>query len=329
MAAETDGRQKVMGALLANALLRWETLVTLMVTAILFLFVQDVSLPFMEWQPWFWLVLGGLAEGVLVYSTLNDPEATEQALAEDFEREYDLRNIRNRVSRERLRDAFEYRRNMLKLADVARGAMRIRQRTMITSGINDWIAHMYSLASRIDYFENNDLATRDLQQVPRKIQLVRQRIESEKDQGTRHDLQQQLKLLQRQRVSLEASASIIKRAEIQLESTLSALGTVYAQMSLLGTKDTKSIRGQRLSIEIKEEIDKLQDTIDAMDEVQLHGQSLAFDFSDSPYLDEANARDEAEVEPRQRLGLENATAPEDIDVLASQDADERQLQNES
>ncbi len=274
MTANTEARQKVFGTLLASAMLRWETLVTLMVTIILFLFVQDVSLPFMEWQPWYWLALGGLAEAVLVASTLNDPEATEQALAEDFEREYDLRNIHNRVSRERLRDAFEYRRNMLKLADVARGSMRTRQRTLI-SGINDWIAHMYNLATRIDHFENNDLAARDLQQVPRKIASVRRRIGSESDGHTRRDLEQQLKLLQRQLVSLEASASIIKRAEIQLESTLSALGTVYAQMSLLGAKDSDGARGQRLGIEIKDEIDKLQDTIDAMDEVHFHGQHLS------------------------------------------------------
>ena len=273
MTTNTEARQKVFGTLLVSAMLRWETLVTLMVTAILFLFVQDVSLPFMEWQPWYWLALGGLAEAVLVASMLNDPEATEQALAEDFEREYDLRNIHNRISRERLRDAFEYRRNMLKLADVARGSMRTRQRTLI-SGINDWIAHMYNLATRIDHFENNDLAARDLQRVPRKIASVRRRIHSESDDHTRRDLEQQLKLLQRQLVSLEASASIIKRAEIQLESTLSALGTVYAQMSLLGAKDSDGARGQRLSIEIKDEIDKLQDTIDAMDEVHFHGQHL-------------------------------------------------------
>ena len=299
MTNEVDARQKIMGALLGNALLRWETLVTLMVTAILFLFAGDVSLPFIEWQPWFWLALGGVAEAVLIATTLADPEATEQALAEDFEREYDLRNIRNRVSRERLQDAFEYRRNMLKLADVARGAMRTRQRALI-SGINDWIAHMYNLANRIDYFENNNLAARDLQQVPRKIQHVKRRLSVETDSGTTHDLQQQLSLLQRQLVSLEASASIIKRAEIQLESTLSALGTVYAQMSLLGTNVTKSSRGQRLSIEIKEEIDKLQDTIDAMNDVQLHGENLNFDIDKaiawSDMLDEAGSPAQAAFE---------------------------------
>ena len=276
--------------------------------------------PSWKWQPWFWLVLGGLAEAVLVAATLYDPEATEQALAEDFEREYDLRNIHNRISRERLRDAFEYRRNMLKLADAARGAMRTRQRTLI-SGINDWIAHMYNLATRIDHFESNDLAARDMRQVPRKIASVKRRIDSEADAHTRHDLEQQLKLLQRQLVSLEASDSTIKRAEIQLESTLSALGTVYAQMSLLGAKDSDGTRGQRLGIEIKDEIDKLQDTIDAMDEVHFHGQHLNEDMAAA-----LSQLDNSEVEAReqntaQRLsnGAGAAAGPSPEDMLVEED----------
>ena len=323
MTVNSEARQKVFGTLLASALLRWETLVTLMVTLILFLFVPNVSLSFIEWQPWFWLVLGGLTQTVLVASTLADPEATEQALAEDFEREYDLRNIRNRVSRERLRDAFEYRRNMLKLADAARGAMRTRKRTLI-SDINDWIAHMYNLANRVDYFEDNDLAARDLQQVPRKIAEVERLIKNDTNEQTRRDRLQQLELLQKQLMSLEASARTIKRAEIHLESTLSALGTVYAQMSLLGTKETGSTRGQRLSIEIKDEIDKLQDTIDAMDEVQFYSQRLNDDFQEALAEAEEDAGGERnERNQRQRLStdFENdvdalAAAPEDDDRLA-------------
>lgn len=325
MTVNSEARRKVFGTLLANALLRWETLVTLMVTLILFLFVGNVSLPFIEWQPWFWLVLGGLAETVLVASTLADPEATEQALAEDFEREYDLRNIRNRVSRERLRDAFEYRRNMLKLADAARGAMRTRKRTLI-SDINDWIAHMYNLANRIDYFEDNDLAARDLQQVPRKIAKVKNLIKNDKNEQTRRDRLLQLELLQKQLVSLEASARTIKRAEIHLESTLSALGTVYAQMSLLGTKDTGSTRGQRLSIEIKDEIDKLQDTIDAMDEVQFYSQQLNDDYlSAVEEIDADESRDRVERMTRQRL---SGKAEGRLAELTATEAEESQLQSQ-
>ena len=327
MTLNSEARQKVFGTLLTSALLRWETLVTVMVTAILFLFVRDISLPFLEWQPWFWLVLGALAESVLVASTLTDPEATEQALAEDFEREYDLRNIRNRVSRERLQDAFEYRRNMLKLADVARGAMRTRQRNLI-SGINDWIAHMYNLANRIDHFENNDLAARDLQLVPRKIEDVKRRIKTLKDERTLRDLQAQLQMLQRQLISLEASASTIKRAEIQLESTLSALGTVYAQMSLLGTKDANSAKGQRLGIEIQDEIDKLQDTIDAMDEVHFHGQNLNDNFREAIGELDNTRVEEAERVKEQRLRAATAEAADDesdeLVLSAGEDAEQRQ-----
>lgn len=325
MTVNSEARQKVFGTLLANALLRWETLVTLMVTLILFLFVGNVSLSFIEWQPWFWLVLGGLAETVLVASTLADPEATEQALAEDFEREYDLRNIRNRASRERLRDAFEYRRNMLKLADAARGAMRTRKRTLI-SDINDWIAHMYNLANRIDYFEDNDLAARDLQEVPRKIAKVKNLIKNDKNEQTRRDRLLQLELLQKQLVSLEASARTIKRAEIHLESTLSALGTVYAQMSLLGTKDTGSTRGQRLSIEIKDEIDKLQDTIDAMDEVQFYSQQLNVDYHSA--LEDIDVDESHDRAARTERLRRSAAVERDLDELAATEADESQLQSQ-
>ena len=270
---DRGARRKIGSALLANALLRWETLVTAMVTAILFLFVGDINVPVVEWQPWFWLVLGGLAEVVFVAAILTDPEATEQALAEDFEREYDLRNIRNRISRERLRDAFEYRRNMLKLIDRSKGSMRTRLRTLVND-VSDWITHMYNLAEHIDLFESNELVMRDRKQVPQQIEKVKARIQKEGDARLRHDLEIQLSHLQQQQMNLEATFSNIKRAEIQLESTLSSLGTVYAQMSLLGTKETDSAKGQRLSVEVKDEIDKLQDTIDAMDEVQL--QSLRF-----------------------------------------------------
>lgn len=273
MADNENARQKVFGALLTNALLRWESLVTIMVTAILFLFVQDVNIPIVEWQPWFWLVLGGLAETALVASILSDSDATEEALAEDFERQYDIRHINNRVSRERLRDAFEYRRNMLKLVDRSKGSMKTRLRTLVND-VSDWITHMYNLAQHIDMFESNDLVARDRQQVPQQIEKVKIRIQHEPDDRVKMDLERQLSQLQQQHMNLEATVSNIKRAEIQLESTLSSLGTVYAQMSLLGTKDTDSAKGQRLSIEVKDEIDKLQDTIDAMDEVQ--NQSLRF-----------------------------------------------------
>ncbi len=266
--AENEVRTRALGAVLMNALFRWESLVTIVITAILFLFVTDVPLPFgIEWQPWFWLVLGAIAEVGMVGAALTDPEANAEAIAREFEQKYDLRQIKSNVSADRLRRAMEYRRNMMELASRHSGAMRTSLRQTI-SDVNDWIGHMYNLALHIDAFDSNELVERDRKMVPQQLEKARQRLARENDPAVRRDLEEQVRGLELQLNNLEATANSVKRAEIQLESTLSALGTIYAQMSLLGTKEVDSARAQRLRDDIKDEVAGLQDTIDALDEVQ-------------------------------------------------------------
>jgi hypothetical protein len=260
-------RNRIFGTLLMNALFRWETFVTLLITMILFLFVNDINILGLEWQPWFWLVLGAITQGVLVVSALTDPEEAEKAIAREFEAKYDVSAIRSTVSRQKLNEALEYRRNMLKLLDRHQGAMKVQLRQTVND-VNDWIAHMYDLARHIDMFEANDIVERDLKAVPQRIEKVKQRIALEQDERVRQDLESQLRQLEKQQANLEATISSVKRAGIQLESTLASLGTVYAQMSLLGTKDVDSARTQRLRLEIQDQVASLQDTIDAMSDVQ-------------------------------------------------------------
>jgi hypothetical protein len=269
MSEKENVRQKVLGTLMLNALLRWETFVTLLISMILFIGVGDFQLLSLTLPSWFWLILGGAAEGALLWSTLTDPEETNQAIAREFEGKYDLAHIRNTVSRERLKKAMEYRRNMMILQKQRKGAGRAQFDDTITD-VNDWIALMYDLAEHIDSFESNSLFKADITSVPQQIEKVKVRIERERDERVRADLESQLKLLEQQRLNLEATNNSIKRAEIALESTLSSLGTLYAQMSLIGTKTggAEGSRGQRLRLEIRDEINSLQDTIDAMDEVQ-------------------------------------------------------------
>jgi len=261
---ENEVRNRAVGAVITNAVLRWESLVTIALTAILFLFVPA---PFVWWQPWFWVVAGAIAEVALVASAITDPNAASQAIAREFEAKYDLRQIRNTVSHKRLEDALEYRRNMLQLSSQHRGAMRVQLQQTI-SDVNDWIGQMYDLAQHIDGFESNDLVERDRRMVPQQVEKVKQRLATESDPAVQRDLQEQLDRLQLQLDNLNQTANSVKRAEIQLDTTLSSLGTIYAQMSLLGAKDVDSSRAQRLRANIRDEVTGLQDTIDAMDEVQ-------------------------------------------------------------
>ncbi len=263
-------RQRATGAVIGSAFLRWESVVTVALTAILFLFVKE---PFPFWQDWFWLVGGAIAEAALVLSAITDPEAATQAIAREFEAKFDLRDIRSHVSRQRLQSAMEYRRNMNTLAKRHEGAMRTSLMQTV-SDVNDWIGHMYDLALHIDAFDGNDLVERDRKMVPQQIEKTRIRIERERDPAVKRELENQLRQLEQQQTNLEATVNSVKRAEIQLESTLSSLGTIYAQMSLLGTKEVDSSRAQRLRLEIQDEVSSLQDTIEAMDEVQAQRLSL-------------------------------------------------------
>jgi hypothetical protein len=262
--AEDSTRQRALGAVLANAFFRWETAVTLALTAILFLFVPE---PFPFWEPWFWLVGGAIAEAALIASALTDPEAAQEAVAREFENKYEMRQIRNPVSRQRVERAMEYRRNMLKLVKRHSGAMRSHLQSTVND-IDDWISHMYELALHVDAFEGNELVERDRRAVPQQLEKARLRLSREGDMSVRKDLEVQVQQLEQQLANLEATANSVKRAEIQLDSTLSSLGTIYAQMSLLGTKEVDSSRAQRLRLEIQDEVSSLQDTIEAMDEVQ-------------------------------------------------------------
>ncbi|MBZ0302661.1 MAG: hypothetical protein K8J31_23150 [Anaerolineae bacterium] len=261
-------RDRALGAVLRNAILRWESLVTIVLTAVLFMAVPQ---PFPWWQDWFWLVGGAIAEAALVVATLTDQNAAQEAVAREFANRYDLRGIRSRVSRERLQNALEYRQGMLSLMQNQRGAMRTSLKQTIDD-VDDWIGHMHRLALHIDAFEENELVERDRKMVPQQLEKTRIRLQREQDPAVQRDLQQQIQQLEQQLANLEATANSVKRAEIQLESTLSSLGTIYAQMSLMGTKEVDSSRAQRLRLEIQDEVAGLQDTIDAMDEV--HAQRL-------------------------------------------------------
>lgn len=264
MSQDSSVRERATGAVLRSAVLSWQTAITLVITAILFVSFPQ---PFPWWQSWFWLVGGALAEAAFIISNLTDPEAATKAVAREFEEQFELSQIKNPVSRQRLQSALEYRRNMMTLSKRHQGAMRTSMQQTVAD-VTDWIKHMQDLALHIDAFENNELVERDRKAVPDQIEKAKIRLNRESDPTVRGDLENQIKLLQQQLDNLNATANSVKRAEIQLESTLSSLGTVYAQMSLLGTKEVDSAKAQRLRLEIQDEVSSPQDTISAMNEVQ-------------------------------------------------------------
>jgi hypothetical protein len=259
-------RQRAFAAVLQSAVMRWETLVTLGVTAALFVAVPELpAIPF--WQPWFWLVLGGGAQVAFIASALTDEDAAREAINREFEAKFDLRRIKSPISRQHLQSAMEYRAKMGETANMSKGALRTSLYQTVAE-VGAWINQMYELALHIDSFSDNELLERDRKAVPQQLRAAEQRLALEADPNVKADLQKQIDNLRLQQSNLERAINSAKRAEIQLQTTLTSLGTIYTQMSVLGTKEVDSARAQRLREDIKDEVHGLQDTIEAMEEVQ-------------------------------------------------------------
>ncbi|MCK6630197.1 MAG: hypothetical protein L6R45_34100 [Anaerolineae bacterium] len=90
----------------------------------------------------------------------------------------------------------------------------------------------------------------------------------ENDPQVRGQLERTLTNRRNQLASLERLQNTMKRAEIQIESTLSALGTIYSQL-LTGESTDHVADYSRLSAEVDEEVRLLQDRLEALEEVKL------------------------------------------------------------
>ena len=251
------------GAILSTAFFSVESAVIIALSIALFGLGYQ---PFEWWQPAFWLLFGAIAEALYLGVTVTDPKAAQRAVDAMLSDRYNPATIKNPVARERLQRALEYRRLIGDATFRHTGAMR-HSLEATASEINDWIEQIHRLARRMDSFEENEIINRDRRMVPHDLENLRRRLKIEEAPSVRAQLEEAIQTKETQLANLRSLENNIKRADIQLDHTLSALGTVYAQMQLLDAKDIDSGRTRRLQQEIQDEVSSLEDTVAALDEV--------------------------------------------------------------
>jgi hypothetical protein len=259
-------RNRATRAIFADAFFRWESAATIALTMLLAFFLPRLPAPFDWWQWWYWVVGGVVAEAALIIAHVTDPKAAEAAVARMFHEEYNPQDIQSVVARQRMLKALEYRAGIVDIVSTKTGAMRASFEETLNE-IDDWIAQIHRLARKMDAFEEDSILGRDRKNVPNELRNLRRRLEIEQSPTVRQELQDAIQLKEQQLANLETVSDNMKRADIQLENTLAALGTLYAQMQVIDTKDLDSVRARRLRDEIHDEVAELQDTIVAMDEV--------------------------------------------------------------
>jgi hypothetical protein len=103
------------------------------------------------------------------------------------------------------------------------------------------------------------------------IEALKKRLALEDDDTVKRQISQTIAQKQIQRDNLHKLQNVMERAQFQLESTITAMGTVYSQMMLLGSRDVASGRAQRLQQDIDDQVQALQDVVQTMDEVYQAG----------------------------------------------------------
>lgn len=134
--------------------------------------------------------------------------------------------------------------------------------------VNDWINGIKELVQRVDNFQLNELIRRDLQTVPQSIAQLEARLAGAEDETIRAGLENTLKHRRQQLLNLQQLERTMHWAEIKIESTVSLLGTIYSQ--LLAGQSTNQVADYRhLLAEAEDEVQTLQDYLDALAEVKL------------------------------------------------------------
>lgn len=260
--------QRATRAILIRSIYRWESAAIIALTLILFALVP-LPLPF--WQPWYWLVLGALGELGLVWSSLKDPEFRARAVAEMFHEKFRPREIKDQGLRKQVEKALEYRDRIDEGINKSREGVLRDHLKDVSRGITDWMENVFRLAKRLDTYIADEMIHQDLQSVEPAIQDLKKRLVLEDNDTVKRQISQTIAQRQIQRDNLHKLENVMDRAQFQLESTITAMGTVYSQMMILGARDVASGRAQRLQQDVTDQVQALQDVVHTMDEVYQAG----------------------------------------------------------
>ena len=138
----------------------------------------------------------------------------------------------------------------------------------VSSQINDWMKTVETMAGRITDFKRNSVIQSDLKNVPDAIKKLEAQIAGEQDLRVKTRLEQTLQTRQNQLTTLDKLQSSMRQAEVQLESTVASLGTIYSQV--LTAQSTNQVADYgHLATEVTEQVHQLQDQIEALEEVKL------------------------------------------------------------
>jgi len=263
-------RRRALWAMVGHAFFRFESAFIIGMTLVLtFLFPR----PFSFWQPWYWVILGAVAEGLIFVSTLTDQEEGRKVVAAMLQEQFNPGSLKNRALRDRIARGLEYREGIERVIRQARGSVLRSHLEDDARQVDRWLDHIYRLAQRLDNYYQDQVIKQDMHSVPATIKNFRARLALEDNPAVREEMEKTIAQKAAQWEALQRLEDTMQKAEFQLEATLTSLGTVYSQMRNIEARDVDSGRAARLSQDIADQVAELEDIELAMDEVYVRQNS--------------------------------------------------------
>jgi len=150
------------------------------------------------------------------------------------------------------------------------GIMR-QHLTDVSRSTTQWLENVFRLAKRLDAYLADEMIRQDLQSLPSAIGNLKKRLALEDSDSVKRQISQTIAQKQIQLDNLRKLQNVMEQAQFQLESTITAMGTLHSQMMILSARDVASGRAKRLQQDIADQVQALQDVVQTMDEVYRSG----------------------------------------------------------
>jgi len=271
MTIRSEIQNQAQNTLLQYAIFRWENALILGLTIILTFLLPR---PFFWWPRFGWLLLGLVAVGMIIYSSLKDAESNSKVLLKSFQAQFDPDKISDPNLRKDVESALEYQRRIeTEIRQQKAGLMQ--DRLADTAGqISDWLGNVYQLAQRLDSYRKDTLLDRERETLPAEIDELSRQKNREHNPEVIEQLDRVIDTKGQHWQSVRALDTQMKQAELQLEQSISALATIYSQIRLIDAQDIASGRAERLQSDIQEQVARMTDLVSSVSEVYDSGSRL-------------------------------------------------------
>ncbi|MDM8545811.1 hypothetical protein [Candidatus Venteria ishoeyi] len=270
MSTATSFQDLVRRNIIEYAFFRWESAVILGLTAggtLLSVYLNAQGIV----PSWLWggsLGFGLLSESLLFYSSITDTDNSRMIIDRLLREQYYPKDLKNQQLQAQIDKAFAYHSRLESRVNRWRDTSLKDHLNETAEQVREWLKTSYTLAQRIDrYLSEYELLQADRVHASQRLKVLERQFQQEKDPGLRKQLEITQGGLQRQVAALDNVDNTMKQAKLQLEHTISAVGTIYSQTLLIEARELDGSRLGRVREEVAGEITQLNDILSAMSDV--------------------------------------------------------------